>query len=321
MLDTARAIERGADPLGGLRPDLPKQLLALVDRALALAPGRRPSAVELAQGLRGAAATTRRRGPRAVGTELSLPRRPGSIATAALAAAFAGGAAAWLPFFPRGWPFGLALACAALGLWRERLGVALALAVPVLPLGNVSLGLAVLYGILAAAWLVLSWREPRAGLLFALGPLLAPLAALGLLPLATVGVRAPFRRAATAAAAVLVAGLAAGLRHVDLPLTGASAPLGLGLAGADDPLDVAGSLARAAAAQHALLLEAAAFALVAIVLPYARARGRWGAAGLGAAMLVLTLVPVPTAAALPLVAAAWATAAAVALAPVRAPGS
>ena len=113
------------------------------------------------------------------------------------------------------------------------------------------------------------------------------------------------RRALLAGVAVVTAGLAAGIRHAALPLTGAAAPLGLGVAGANDPLDVAGTLARAAAADSGLLLEAGAFALVALALPYARARGRWGAAGLGALMLVVTLVPVPAAEAFPLVAAAW----------------
>jgi len=189
--------------------------------------------------------------------------------------------------------------------------------VPVLPLGNVSLGLAILYGGVALAWLLLFLREPRAGLLLALGPLLAPLAALGLFPLATAGVRAPARRAALGGAAVLLAALAAGIRHASLPLTGAAAPLGLGVAGANDPFDVAGSLARAVAADRALVLEAAAFAVVALALPYARSRGRWGAAGLGALMLVLAVAPVPAAAALPLVLAAWALAAFAALRPLR----
>ena len=196
---------------------------------------------------------------------------------------------------------------------RARLGLALALAVPVLPLGNVSLGLALLYAALAAGWLVLSWREPRGGLLFALGPVLVPLAALGLVPLATSVLRAGPRRAAQAAVAVLVSGVVAGLRHGSLPFTGAHAPLGLGIAGAADPLDVAGSLARAAAAHPALLVEAGAFAAVALMLPFAQARGRWGAAALGAAMLLATVLAVPSAAAAPLVAAAWLTAVVVAV--------
>jgi hypothetical protein len=131
-------------------------------------------------------------------------------------------------------------------------------------------------------------------------------------PLATAGLRGAPRRALQAAAAVVAAALVAGLRHVALPLTGAVAPRGVGVAGATGPLDVAGSLARAAGAQPALLLEAAGFAVVAAALPLARAHGRWGAAALGAGMLVLTVLAVPSAAPWPLVAAAWLTAAAAA---------
>jgi len=312
MLDTARAIEAGAPSLTSLRPDLPRALLQLVDRALSLSPARRPSAAELAAHLRGAAAPrrTKRRPPH---VSVAVPRRLAAAGAALLAAAFAGWTAAAIPFFPPGWAPGLAAAAAAATAWRPRLGLAVALAVPVLPLGNVSLGLAVLYAALATGWMLLCWREPRAGLLFALGPALAPLAALGLVPLATSGVRAAPRRAALAAAAVLVAALVAGLRHVSLPLIGVAAPLGLGVAGASDPFDVAGSLARAAAAQPALLAEAAAFAAIAAALPFARAHGRWGAAAAGAAMLVLTVLLVPSATAAPLAAAAWITAGALAL--------
>ncbi len=312
MLETARAIEKGPPSLAGLRPDLPKALLQLVDRSLSLNPVRRPAALELARGLRGAAAPRRRKRSRSGG--IALPAHAARVPAAALAAGFAGWTAAELPFYPHGWVLGLAVGTAAVALVRDRLGLAAALAVPVLPLGNVSLGLAVLYAALALCWLALSWREPRSGLLFALGPALAPLGALGLVPLASAGIRAGPRRAAQAGVAVLAAALVAGIRHAPLPLTGDAAPLGLGVAGAADPLDVVGSLVRAAGAHPGLLLEAAAFAAVAAALPYARARGRWGAAALGAAMLALTLLLVPAAAALPLVAAAWITAATLAFA-------
>jgi hypothetical protein len=232
---------------------------------------------------------------------------------ALLAGAFAAWTAAELPFYPHAWVAVLALAAAALAAARPRLGVAAALAVPLFPLGNLSLGLAVLYALAALAWLVLSWGEPRSALLFALGPLLSPLALLGLVPLAASRLRAGPRRAAQAGAAVLAAALVAGVRGAPLPFTGAAPPIGLGLAGATDPLDVAGSLARALAAQPALLVEALAFAAIAAALPFAAARGRWGAAAAAAAMLVLTVLVVPSAGAVPLVAAAWITGAALAL--------
>src|SRR5207237_3229497 len=47
MLETARAIEAGARPLGELRPDLPKRLLRLVDSTLSTNPARRPTARDL----------------------------------------------------------------------------------------------------------------------------------------------------------------------------------------------------------------------------------------------------------------------------------
>jgi hypothetical protein len=306
MLDTARAIEAGAPSLAVLRPDLSKQLVQLVDRALSPGPSRRPSAAALADALRGAAVARRTKRARAFG--LSVPSEAGRAVAAGLAGLFAGWTAAALPFFPAGWAYGLALLAAAVAALRPRAGLAVALAVPVLPLGNVSLGLAIVYAGLALAWFALAWREPRAGLLFALGPLLAPLGALGLAPLAAATQRAGLRRAAQAAVAVPVAAIVAGLRHASLPLVGGRAPLGLGIAGASGPLDVAGSLARALDAHPGLIVEAAVFAAVALALPLAHARGRWGACALGAAMVTATILPVPSASAASLAAASWAVA-------------
>ncbi|MGH3131434.1 MAG: serine/threonine-protein kinase, partial [Gaiellaceae bacterium] len=56
LLDSARAIGAGAPPLATVRPDLPKPLLAAVDRALSLEPRRRPDAETLAAALRRARA-------------------------------------------------------------------------------------------------------------------------------------------------------------------------------------------------------------------------------------------------------------------------
>jgi hypothetical protein len=139
--------------------------------------------------------------------------------------------------------------------------------------------------------------------------LLAPVAALGLLPLATARVESGTRRGLVVVLGVLTAAVVAGVRHAALPFTGAPAPLGAGVAGATGPFDVAGSLARAAAAHPALLLETGALAAVAVLLPYACRRGRWGAVVLGASMLGFTVLAVPSASPLPLVLAAWAVAA------------
>ncbi len=311
MLETARAIEVGARPLGELRPGLPKRLLRLVDRALSLDPARRPSARELAEELRG------------VGTAPAHSRRPSvpalpsppdasRFASVGLAGVLAGWTSAALPFFPHGWPVGLGLLVAGLTLVRERAGLALALAVPILPLGNSSLGLDLLYTALAAGWLAVTWREPRATLLVALGPLLAPLAALGLLPLATMRIGSVARRALAVALGVVGAAFVAGIRHAALPLVGGTAPRGFGVGTSTGPLDVAGSLARAAAGQPHLLVEAGALGIVAALLPLLRGRGLWPAAGLGAGMLAVTVLALPSGAPVLLVASltacAWAIA-------------
>jgi hypothetical protein len=305
LLETARRIETGAAPLASARPDLPKPLCALVDRMLALDPGARPPAASLSLDLRDAfAERLRRRKTRTTIPSLSVPLRLGAPALAAL---FAGWTAAALPFFPALFAPLLALLAGALTLARPRLGLAFTLAVPVLPLGNVSSGLAVLYAALATGWLALSWRSPRQGLFLAIGPVLAPLLALGLLPLAAQPIGGRVRRAAQVGGAVILAGVVAGLRHAPLPFTGATPPKGLGIAGSSDPLAVANALANALRAHPALLLEAAVFAAAAVALPYARARGNWGIAALGAGLIAFALLPIPAVAAVPLVLTSWST--------------
>jgi hypothetical protein len=188
----------------------------------------------------------------------------------------------------------------------------LALAVPVLPLGNVALGAALFYAAVAVGIVALSWREPGAGLLFVLGPLLAPLWAIGLVPLATLPLRASFRRGAQAAAAVLVAGVVAGLRGARLPFDGARPPH-LHLAATGDPFTVLGALWTAVLDRPSLAVETLVFAAVAVLLPHTRARGLWAIAVLGAGFLAAALLLVPAVAAAPLVVCVWATCAAVAV--------
>ncbi|MFL5919922.1 MAG: serine/threonine-protein kinase [Gaiellaceae bacterium] len=305
LLETAKRIESGAAPLGQVRPDLPKPLCALVDRMLALDPAARPSAALLSHELRDAfAERLRRRKTRPTIPALTVPLR---LAAPAAAALFAGWTAAEMPFYPGLFAPLLAMIAGALTLARPRLGLAFTLAVPVLPLGNVSSGLAFVYAAIACAWLALSWRAPRQGLFLALGPLLAPVLALGFLPLAAQAVRGPVRRVLQVAAAVLLAALVAGLRHASLPFTGAAPPKGLGIAGSGDSVAVAEALVRALQAHPALLLEAAVLAAAAVAIPFARERGPWAIAGLGAALMAFALLPAPSVAAAPLVLAAWAT--------------
>jgi Protein kinase domain len=307
LLETARAIENGAEPLGTMRPDLPRALLAAVDRALELDPARRPAAAALAEALRSAGRKRRRRRSSTGGRELSLPA-PAARAVPALLAAVVAGWTTWaLPFYPGGWPFLLAALAGGLTFLLPRAGLAVTLAVPILPLGNIALGLAALYVLLALAVVALFWGEPEKGFLIALGPLLAPLSALGLLPLTARWTRSAGRRAAQVAVAVLCAGVVAGIRGSALPFDGAAPPRDLGLAASEDPFDVASVLWGALTSRPALVVEALVLAAAAALLPFARSRGLWGIAGLGSALLAATLLPVATVAAIPLVTAVWAT--------------
>jgi hypothetical protein len=268
LLDTARRIESGAVSLGRARPDLPRPLIALVDRALSADPARRPTASRLAVALR----ATRCRRERRSRTFPTLSPPPLSrLAPAGAAGAFAGAATSALPFFPAGWPLGLAVLTAAATLLRERAGLALALALPVFPLGNLSSGLAWAYVAFAAGWLALSWRDPRTGLFLVAGPLLAPLSLFGLLPVAAQVVRGRARRAAQVFAAVVFAAIVAGLHGSGLPFTRA-ADVDVAVAGSRSPSAAAGTLWHALTAQPALLAEAVVLAAAAAALPLARRR-------------------------------------------------
>jgi hypothetical protein len=305
LLDTGRRIAEGAPSIATQRPDLPRPLIQLVDRALSVEPGARPDARKLATALRRAADARgrRRKPPRA---RVALPAAsPSRLAAAGAAALFSGWAAAALPFYPAAWPPGIAFAAGALALLSPRAGLALALVVPVFPLGNAALALAVVYSVAALAWFCLAWGEPRAGLLLALGPLLAPVGGLGLLPLAAQVVRSPVRRAAQVAAAVVAAGAVSGIGRLD----------SLGLGGSRHPVSTLHVLWRALLADGSRPFLAVGLAAVALALPQVRGRGPWTVAGFGAAMLALTVVPAQGMAALPLVAATWITCALLAFEP------
>ena len=145
-LETARRVEQGAQPLAELRPDLPRKLCRAVDRMLSTDPGKRPTARQALHLLHAVEEDHSER-RRAVSSPARLQAQgPHAI----LAAAFATGSALLLPFFPGGWPFLLGAVAALLALVNPRVGLAAALAVPVLPLGNVSFGLALAYVPLAA---------------------------------------------------------------------------------------------------------------------------------------------------------------------------
>jgi hypothetical protein len=301
-VETARRIELGPPPLESLRPDLPRHLTEAVTRATAVDPAKRPSAIQLADRLRSALEERDRKRIRAArGVPMPLVRR---ALAAAGAGAFVGWSAVALPFYPAGWGWGLAALAAGLAALRPRLGLAAALALVVLPLGNVSLGLALVYAILAAVWLVATWRRSDEGLYASAGALIAPLGLTLLLPAILLPIRRAVWRAAFGALAVLLAGVAAGVRGATLPLSdrAAASP---GIDGREDPGGVASALLDSLAARPELLLTAAVVAGLAALLPLAAERGIWPVAALGAAAIAALLLPIGAVNALPAVVGIW----------------
>jgi hypothetical protein len=319
LSETSRLVQAGAEPLEHARPDLPPRVHESVARALALSPARRPRAADLARELR-SPAQKRSGGKGGRISAAAVPNRARALSVlhgrglpAVLAAITTGWVAATLPFYPAGWALGLAIAAGALGAVAPPLGMAFALTSCFFPLANISLALAVVFALFAASWLALTWRDARSGLLFVAGPLLAPLAAFGFLPLVAQLTRGWGRRAAQVALAVPIAALVAGLRHDLLPFDGSPPPADLGLAGTRSVPTVAETLWQTLASQPSLLALAGVLAGAAAALPYLRGRGVWSAAAFGAALLAATALAAPALPLLPLVAAAWVTSAFLAL--------
>lgn len=275
LQEVALAIERGAPALGTLRPDLPRRLLAAVDRALSPQPSARPHATTLAAELRGAfrEQAKRRRPTRpAAAVETSIVARPQvrgpltRVAPAALAGTTAAFGVTVLPFWPPILAAALVVAAASAAILHPRLGLAIALGAPIFAFGNDARSAALLYGGFVLSWLVLTWRESRLGLLFVLGPVLAPLGAIALVPLAMQPLRSPFLRGAQAALAVLAAGFVAEMTGETGVSPSASVP------------DVAAALWSSLAAHPQLVAFAAVAGGAAAILPWARRLHRLGVA-------------------------------------------
>jgi hypothetical protein len=317
VTETSRRIQEGAPPLEELRPDLPRPLRDLVASTLAANPARRPEADRLAHELR---TLPRRRGRRRSTSGSATPLRgralaavPQRLVPAALAAATTGWVAATIPFYPESWPTGIAATAGAVAFASPRAGLAFALTVAFFPLANISLGLAIVYGAAALLLLALGWRDPRAGLVFATGPLLAALGGLVLVPLATQFARGSVRRALQAATAVVVAAIVAGFRGVSLPFDGSAPPAGLGIDGSDRPSAVGHALWETLSAHPVLVLEAGIAAVAAVALSFVRRRGPWPAVLFAGGLLAAAALAAPAAPFAALAAGAWVTASALAL--------
>jgi Protein kinase domain len=307
-LETGEEIKTGAPSIREARPDLPDRVVTAVDAALEVEPAARPSAAGLAQELRDAwwersPRRSRSRRPRLRFAPRRAARRVVPPALAALSAAWIATA---LPFYPELWPLLLAVLAAVLTLLKPRLGLAFTLAVPVFPLGNVAFGLAVAYALVAAVWLVLMWGDSRRGLLCSVGLVLGPLGLLGLAPLAALGARGIVRRISHAAAAVLLAGAAAGIRGTELPFTGRPAEE-LDVAGSEHPIAVLQAVWRWLEATPVLGLEAVVLGLAAGSLAFVARRSDLAIASFAGCLLAGTLLVAPDVVALPLVVTGWLT--------------
>jgi hypothetical protein len=285
-LETARRIRAGAPSLASQRPDLPTALCGAVDRMLALDPRRRPRPERVAGVLRTALRPRTRRVKANTGPRQHAVR----AAPAALAAVVTAAPALLLPFFPAGWPFLLGGLAALATLVAPAAGLALALAVPLLPLGNASLGLALAYAAAALAWYLLFRRNPRSGLLLGLGPLLAPFGALGLAPALVAHVRSLVLRAALGGTAVLAAVAVAALLDAPLPPTGREAGAALDLGATGSPAEATRAAWSFLSAHPAVAIEALVFAAAAATTDVARTRGPLGVAVWGAVFLAAALL-------------------------------
>jgi hypothetical protein len=178
---------------------------------------------------------------------------------------------------------------AGLGAWLDpRLGLAVALAAPVLPLGNCAESAALLYGAFALAWLALNWRDARWGLLFVCGPLLAGAGLLALVPLAVQPARGLVRRAAQAGLAVLFALLVAGVAGDRIPFGNRQAEA-LRIGPLDPVSETALTVWEALTAYPVALGAAALAAVAAGMLPWARRRSRHGVVVVGTVLTIAAI--------------------------------
>jgi hypothetical protein len=315
LQQVAKAIETGAPPLEEERSGLPRRLVTAIERALASDPASRPRASELAMELRNALEPVERKAPERSARALPAARLrfphavlADRVTASALAAVTAALAATVLPFWPTSLAAAIAVAAAVAAFFRPRLALAIALGAAVFPLGNEARSAAILFGCLALAWLVLMWRDPRRGLLFVCGPLLAPLGALALVPLVSQAARGPARRALHASAAVLAAAFVAATSGAAVPFARGHS-VELHVRPAYSLGHVATALQFTLTGLPFLVLASFLSGAAAIALPYARARSRFGFAAVGLTVSVAFVAAGAPLGFSPLVLTVWAVAA------------
>ena len=261
---------RAADRVGPPRPPAARSAPALAQRARARpgrapdAPARSPTSCARARASAAPASGASRaaRAPRAPAGSAASPGAPsrGSLPAAAAAALDRLGDvdASLLPGRLAARADGRGGGARARASRAPRFPFALV--VTFFPLANISLGLALLFAALAAAWIALTWRDPRGNVALARrAAARRRLAALALLPLARAARARPGSGAALqAAAGVLLAALVAGLDHRPLPFDGAVRPARARHRGQQEPAARSASRSGARSRPIRVLLEEAA---------------------------------------------------------------
>jgi hypothetical protein len=301
---------RRAAPLHRLRPDLPRDLSRVLERALHPDPARRPDAAGLRDGLRAAiAAPSVAAAPGFVpeaapaGRRIAIPferlRERGAPAASALVTALAMAfTLTAFPMYPPAWTIPLAALLGALA-WRRPLAALTAGAAIAVPaFWNFAEAAGLLWIGLAAAWIWMSRRNPGRRCLVPLAAV--PLALVGMgtaivLVAATAPTRA--RRAAEAGAGAIVAAVCGGWAAHSATLAGAGSPAAFVHVVSRDPAPAAAGLAIIAFAvllpfawcaerrTQAAALWGLGFGLAAIGAPYLLASGGNGlGAGIAAAL-------------------------------------
>ena len=166
--------------LGTLRPDLPQDLVGLIDDACASRPGERPTAAELSEAFDELLHSGRLRTQRLLRAQrLVRPlKRAGFVAEratgAGLAALTSGVVLGALPAYPQSWTLPLVAVCTAVWAVVPQGGLAFLLGALAFPVFNVSLSLGVAYLAFAVALFLLTRARPIVALWPTLALVLTP---------------------------------------------------------------------------------------------------------------------------------------------------
>ena len=237
----------------------------------------------------GSAPSARARPPQDEEAVAPARRHARRVLPVALTALTALVAATLLPFWPPALVAAIVVAAAAASWIDPRAGIAVALAAAVFPIGNVAESAAILYGVFAIGWLLLTWRDARHGLLFVAGPILAAVGLLPLVPLVAQRAHGSVRRAAHGALAVLSAALVAAVGGGSVPFADEAA----GSLGIEPltPVPDAGVGVWTWLLEHpATTLAAISVAAASALLPVARRSSRFGVVGIGFVLVAASVL-------------------------------